>query len=89
MAPGGLRLQAHRHVKCLHTASVWASVWKRACQEPHHHNRRTAAQRQRVPYRLLDYTLDTNDEISMEKEDAMSAAQHIPCQKIMTNSGRS
>lgn len=26
MAPGGLSLQAHRHVKCLHIASVWASV---------------------------------------------------------------
>lgn len=45
MAPGGLSLQARRHVKCLYTASVWASVWKRVCQEPHHHNRWTAAER--------------------------------------------
>lgn len=50
MAPGGLSLQARRHAKCLHTASVWASVWKRVCQEPHHHNRWTAAERLRVPY---------------------------------------
>lgn len=80
MAPGGLSLQAHRHVKCLHIASVWASVWKRACQEPRHHNRQTAAESRCVPYSLLDYTLDANDEISPlatngKKGEGVSAAQ--------------
>lgn len=55
----GLSLRAPRHVKCLHIASVWASVWKKACQELHHHNRGTAAERLRAPCSLIWSTQKT------------------------------